>query len=231
MYIKKAIIYTNQLTKMQKFYCETLNFPLVTNTPTSFEVQIGTSILSIIQSEIIEETQYHFAFNIPSNLFNEAKEWAQTRVNLLKEDDVDEIFFEWHNSHSFYFLDPCENVVELIAQHDVSPISYQKQFSSDLIFNIAEMNITTDNVLLVGEKLKRLGIPVRNNEQLDEKSLNFMGEKGDGTFLLLGPSERTWYFSSKKAVVSPVMLELSNNLVIVLDCEGHLSAEKLEELK
>ena len=230
MHIKKAILNTNQLIKMQEFYCEKLGFTLISSTTTSFEVQIGTSILSFIQSEKMEETQYHFAFNIPSNLFKKAKEWVRAKVKLLEEDGEDEIFFEWHNSHSFYFLDPSENVVELIAQHDVSPKSNEQQFSSDLIFNIAEMNITTDDLLLVGESLIQLGIPVRNNEQLDEKSLNFMGEKEDGTFLLLGPSDRTWYFSSKKAIVSPVKLELSDYLTLMLDCEGHLSACKVDML-
>ncbi|MFJ7737367.1 glyoxalase [Lysinibacillus sp. NPDC097287] len=231
MYIKKAILNTNQLTKMQKFYCEIMNLPLITSTTTLFEVQVGTSILSFIQSEKMEETQYHFAFNIPSNLFKKAKEWLRAKVELLEEDGADEIFFEWSNAHSVYFLDPCENVLEFIAQHDVSPSRDEEYFSSDLIVNIGEMNVTTDDVLLVGETLKQLGIPVGKHAQLDEKSLNFMGEKEDGTFLLLGPSGRTWYFSSKKAIVSPVKLELSNHLTLILDSEGHLSAIKTDEQK
>lgn len=226
MYIKKATLITKQLKEMQKFYSERLGFQLISNSDTSFEVQIGTSILMFTQSDNMEETQYHFAFNIPSNQFKQAKQWVQTKVKLLEECGVDEIYFEKSHAHACYFLDPSENVVELIA-HDVSPASVEEHFTSDLLLNIAEMNITTDDVYHVGEVLKQLGIPVRHSHQLDKNSLNFIGEHQDGTFLLLGPSERTWYFSSKKAIVSPVTLELSNHLKLILDRNGQLTVEKI----
>lgn len=228
MYIKKATLSTEKLNEMLTFYSELLGFRLISSSSTSFEVQIGTSILSFVQPENIEKTQYHFAFNIPSNQFSEAKEWIQTKVELLKEDGVDEVFFKKNNAHSVYFLDPSENVVELIAHHDVSSSSYEVPFSSKMILNISEMNITTDDVSHVGETLKQLGIPVRHNEQLVENGLNFIGEHKDGTFLLLGPSDRIWYFSSKKAIVSPIILELNNKLKLMLDSEGQLTIEKLD---
>lgn len=228
MYINKATLITKQLKEMQEFYSEILGFSLISSSDTSFEVQIGTSSLSFMQPENMKEIQYHFALNIPSNQFKEAKNWVQTKVDLLEEDGADEVFFERSNAHSVYFLDPSENVVELIAHHDVSPSSQEVPFSSKMIFNISEMNITTDNILHVGETLKQLGIPVRHNDQLTENTLNFIGEHEDGTFLLLGPSDRTWYFSSKKAIVSPVVLELSNKLKLILDREGQLKVEKMD---
>lgn len=228
MFINKATLITKQLEEMRVFYSELLDLPLISSSDTSFAVQIGTSILSFIQSDSMEETQYHFAFNIPSNQFKEAKQWAQTKVDLLKEDGEDEVYFKRSNAHSLYFLDPCENVVELIAHHDVSPSSNEEYFTSDMLLNIGEMNITTEDVLYVGEKLRQLGMPVRHSKQLEKNSLNFIGEHKDGTFLLLGPSDRTWYFSSKKAIISPITLELSNHLKLIVDSEGQLTAEKLD---
>ncbi|KOS68593.1 hypothetical protein AEA09_08555 [Lysinibacillus contaminans] len=228
MYINKATLITKKINEMQEFYSEILGFSLISSSDTSFEVQIGTSSLSFRQSENMEETQYHFAFNIPSNQFKEAKKWVRTKVELLKEDGADEVFFERSNAHSVYFLDPCENVVEFIAHHDVAPLSDEEYFTSDLIVNISEMNVTTDDVLHVGETLKQLGIPVRHNEQLAENTLNFIGDHEDGTFILLGPSDRIWYFSSKKAIVSPVTLELSNHLRLIIDGEGQLTVEKID---
>lgn len=225
MYINKATLITKKLNEMQKFYSELLGFQLISSSNTSFEVQIGTSILMFY--ERMEETQYHFAFNIPRNQFKEAKQWVQTKVDLLKEDGEDEVYFERSHAHSVYFLDPCENVVELIAHHEVSPPSYKVPFSANMILNISEMNVTTDDVLSVCETLKQLGMPVRHNHQIDKNSLNFIGEHQDGTFLLVGPRERTWYFSSKKAVVSPITLELSNHLKLILDRNGQLTVEKI----
>ena len=98
MYINKATLVTNQLNEMQKFYCERLGLQLMSSSDTSFEVQVGTSILKF--HEGLEETHYHFAFNIPSNQLKEAKKWLKTKVDLLKEDGNDEVYFERSHAHS-----------------------------------------------------------------------------------------------------------------------------------
>lgn len=115
--------------------------------------------------ECVEVTQYHFAFTIPSNQFKKVKQWVQTKIGLLQEDGEDEVYFERSHAHSVYFLDPCENIVELIAHHGVSPSSHIIPFSSNMTLNISEMNLTTDDVLAVCESL--LGMPVRHNHQVD----------------------------------------------------------------
>ena len=68
---------------------------------------------------------YHFAFNIPSNKFEEAFQWMQTRVDLLWLDDYKSYiadFTNW-NAKSFYFTDPAGNILEFISRFDLDDIA------------------------------------------------------------------------------------------------------------
>lgn len=59
----------------------------------------------------------HLAFNVPENLFAEAVDWAGERAELIEVGGRAEVSFPAWNAHSVYFLDPDENVLELIARH------------------------------------------------------------------------------------------------------------------
>ncbi|QCR31265.1 VOC family protein [Lysinibacillus sp. SGAir0095] len=220
MKINKVTLYTHDLEGMENFYCTILGFKRLKKSSTVLEIKIGESILAFELSLPDEKTQYHFAFNIPSNLFKEAKEWIQLYTPLLKHNGQDEVYFERINAQSLYFYDPDENVVELIARHSLNPKIHVNQFNADEILNIGEMNLTTEYLIHVGEMLITLGIPVRNNEKLNETSLNFMGESKDDAYILLGPARRNWYFSTKVAVVSRIRLVVNNQLQLEIDKNG-----------
>lgn len=220
MKINKVNLTVHDLESMETFYCTNLGFKMIRKSSSGFEINIGDSILAFELALPGEQKQYHFAFNIPSNLFKEAKEWIRLHTTLLKDQGQDEVYFESINADSLYFYDPEENVVELIARHAVNPKVHSAQFTADTILNIGEINLTTDDLLNVGEKLKTLGIPVRNHEMLDEASLNFMGESDGDAYILLGPAKRNWYFSTKDAVVSRIKIEVNEQLQFLVDENG-----------
>lgn len=227
MKINKTILYIHNLEQMINFYGEKLGFPILEKSPKGFQIAVGNSILAF---ELISPTiykQYHFAFNIPSNLFDLAKGWIQKYTPLLTNQGEDEVFFQNINAHSLYFYDPEENVVEFIARHDINPKVEVDTFSVHTIIDIGEMNLTTDDLMYVGKQLITIDIPVRNNEKLDETSLNFMGEADDGVHLLLGPSKRNWFFSTKDAIVSPIVIEINDNIKLGIDINGHFKWEKI----
>ncbi|MGE6556543.1 VOC family protein [Exiguobacterium artemiae] len=226
MEITAATLWTNDVKPMQDFYTETLGFPLVEETNTTFTLQIGTSRLRFELDTTEQPKQYHFAFNVPGDAFRLAKEWLRHRVPLLIEDGKDEIFFENINAHSVYFYDPDENVVELIARHDVNPNKSLDSFSVHNILDIGEMNVTTPDVAGVGAKFAELGVFHRYHQPMNVDFLNFLGAPEDGTHLLLGREARTWLFSPKPAITSPLVLELDVNLRVRLDAEGVLHHEK-----
>lgn len=226
MRITAATLWTNDVKPMQDFYTETLGFPLVEETATAFTVQIGTSQLRFELDTTQQPKQYHFAFNVPGDAFRLAKDWLRHRVPLLNEDGEDEIFFENINAHSVYFYDTDENVVELIARHDVNPDKALEKFTVRDILDIGEMNVTTPDVASVGAQFAELGVFHRYHQPINVDFLNFLGASEDGTHLLLGREDRTWLFSPKPAITSPLVLELDGNLHVRLDADGMLHHEK-----
>ncbi|PEJ35372.1 VOC family protein [Bacillus pseudomycoides] len=216
MLISRVTLYSNALEKMKDFYLNKLDFQLLHSSEMSFSIQVGESELEFRKNNLNSKPFYHFAFNIPSNQFSEAKEWAKKKVVLNVEDGEDEVYFSRSNAHSFYFMDPAGNIVEFISRHTTSPES-NEPFSIDSILNMSEMNLTTDEVLEVGNQLIEYGISVRDGEALSD-GFHFMGE--NGVYLLLGPSGRRWFFSDLDAEVHPLMLEIDNEKQIEINRQG-----------
>ncbi len=109
-------------------------------------MQIGIDQLTYRQTNDVD-TQYHMAFNIPENVFQQGKAWLVERTPLLIKDGQDEIYFDFTDSHSCYFYDPDENVLELIARHQINPTKEDQTFEVTDILGIGEMSLTVKDVL------------------------------------------------------------------------------------
>jgi catechol-2,3-dioxygenase len=205
MNIARVTLCANQLKKMKKFYSEVLGFEVEKESSDELTLKIGSSKLSFKPCSVNKTPVYHFAFTIPGNLFKSAKEWIQSKVPLNTEEGDDEVYFEFLHSRSFYFYDSAGNVVEFIGRN--SCISDKEAFSIDDVMNISEINLTVNDVLVEGKKLLNQGFKPLDNKSLNEKGLNFMGDFQG--YFLLGPVNRTWFFSNKVSGAFPVTVELS----------------------
>jgi len=211
---KKVVLYTNRLEEMKGFYEYQMGFRIVEEDAASFTLSIGDSQLVFAESD--RSASYHFAFNIPGNQFSLAKSWASSRVDLNRQEGMDEIYYANFDADAFYFQDPAGNVVEFIGRRNVDRMG---NFSIDSLLNISEVSITTPNVKEVGEQLESLEIPVRGNKGIEPSALNFLGS-GDAFILLVAP-KRVWYFSKQKSEVHPLSIELRDGRQIVIDEEGN----------
>lgn len=200
-----------------------LGFPLLSQDDTSFEVQVGASRLKFQTYDGDGSPFYHFAFNIPKNLFQAAKEWAKTRVVLNTEDGEDEVYFQSIDASSLYFQDPSGNIVELIARHSVSCASDNSVFSAEEILSIGEISTTTNDMITVGKHMLQLGFPVMRDEPLEADNLNFIGEYDDGAFFLLVPRKRRWYISNRESEIYPVVIALDDGRLIKLNEKGEMN--------
>ncbi|WP_144569193.1 VOC family protein [Bacillus pseudomycoides] len=216
MLISRVTLYSNALEEMKDFYLNKLDFQLLHSSEMSFSIQVGECELEFRKNNLNSKPFYHFAFNIPSNQFSEAKEWAKKKVVLNVEDGEDEVYFSRSNAHSFYFMDPAGNIVEFISRHTTSPES-NEPFSVHSILNVSEMSMTTDQVLAVGNQLIEYGISVRDGEALSD-GFHFMGE--NGVYLLLGPSGRRCFFSALDAEVHPLLIEIDSEKQIEINRQG-----------
>lgn len=226
MLINKVKLASSSLAETKAFYLNRLGGTLQEEGPDSFVIKIGSSELVFTQTNSDKNPFYHFAFNIPSNQFQEAKKWITALTPLNTEDGEDEIYFSHINAHSLYFTDPSGNIVELIARHSISPES-KEPFSMDSLLSIGEINVTTGDIDEVGQKLIDVNIPIRDDETLNPEGLSFMGS--DGAFLLLGKPGRRWFFSERHAEIHPLMIEIDFKTRITQDRTGVIHVSPINE--
>ncbi|MCA0983206.1 VOC family protein [Halobacillus yeomjeoni] len=223
MHIDRVHLYTNRMDELKDFYIRKLEFELVSENDHSFEMKIGSSRMVFHSTLKNRQPFYHFAFNLPSNKFEDAKQWAKAKVSLSKEEGEDDVYFDFLKSKAFYFTDPGGNIVELIARQSLSPVDKKEGFHPTRLLNISEMSLTTDDVLTVGRHLQGMGLPVREGEPLEMDTLNFLGETKSGAFLLLGPQGRRWIFSEQHAETHPLKIKVNGGNFIELNEEGEAS--------
>ncbi len=118
MKIRHVGLKTECLDDLRHFYGETLGIPLLDTGADAFSLRIGASELEFRQGAA---SSYHFAINIPSNLFDVARVWLAARTPLLPmPDGGDTMHWRAWNAHACYFRDPDGNIGELIARHNLA---------------------------------------------------------------------------------------------------------------
>ncbi|CAG9622677.1 VOC family protein [Sutcliffiella rhizosphaerae] len=213
MQILRLEIYVSEFNKTINFYRKTLGLSILSETEEKVSFQVGNSILTFVREEK-NHNYYHFAFNIPPNLFRRAKNWMKQRTSLLKEDLADEIDFSHSKAKAFYVEDPAGNIVEFITRNETTESSSDEYFEPKHILEISEIGISTDNIKQYENMLLSMKIPLRHNEKIYyENYLNFFGEYSDGAFIIIGPLGRKWIFSEKVGKHCPVIIETDRGII------------------
>jgi catechol-2,3-dioxygenase len=176
------------LPAQRDFYANTLELPVQLDSAT-LEVKAGETTLVFTQAPSEFNGAYHFAFNIPENQYQAAKQWIIGRLPLLR-DKTDQEDFEsktW-NSTSLYFLDAAGNVLEFIARHTLDNGS-SEDFDSRQILNVSEIGLPSENVIELADTLcLRLGLSVYQQEPNE----NFTPVGDENGLLILPVKDRIW---------------------------------------
>ena len=227
MEIKLLTLQTNKLEVTKEFYTQQLGFSLCGESPNRFQIHVGKSILEFSNDKVAGEPYYHFAFNIPSNQFQEAKEWLKGKTTLLLEDGEDEADFSFWPAHACYFEDPAGNIVELIARYKQNPNS-ESSFSVKSILNISEIGLIVKDAPMVGEQFKEINIFDSDNDPVTNSSLNFMQDNNNGVFIILTSVDRRWLFSEKKSKIFPLKITFDKQLLIGVDDKHEFFIKKVD---
>jgi catechol-2,3-dioxygenase len=176
------------LQAQKDFYTKILELP-AKSTSSGLEVKAGKTEILYTQAPPDFEGAYHFAFNIPENLFRQAKAWISSRVPLLRDESgKDEFPFEAWNSHSLYFKDAAGNVLEFIARHNLKD-AVEGNFDSRQILNVSEIGLPSEDVLQFAKELcTRLGLSVFQQEP--NEAFTPVGD--DHGLLILPIQDRIW---------------------------------------
>lgn len=199
MLLKEIRLQTNNLSALYNFYKEVLELDTFYSGEKSITVTAGKSGLIFEEANADINPFYHFAFNIPSNKFEEAFEWMKQKVDLLWLDDYKGYiadFVNWH-AKSFYFLDPAGNILELIARFDLND-NIDEKFSSNLIRNISEIGLVFPQNSFqheVDKILTQYHLPYFD-KQPPLPQFKAVGDD-EGLFVIV-PENRVWFSTKNK---------------------------------
>ena len=146
MKIKEIRLLTQDIEAARDFYSRRLGLPVLSESQDSVTFEVGQSCLSFMNSDIIPEPYYHFAFNINPNKLSNSINWLNEKgvlINKVKNNEV--VNSESWNSDSIYFYDAMGNIVEFIARHPIKD-ERSKGFSYSDILNISEIGLSTNDV-------------------------------------------------------------------------------------
>ena len=191
MNISEVILLASDLDAQRHFYHEMLHLPVVGDWDGHrLTLQAGSSRLTFTQAAAEWKGSYHFAFNIPSNQFGQAKTWLSRRVSLFVDaDGADEFAFTSWNADGMYFSDPSGNIVEFIARHDL-PNSTDEPFGERGILSVSEIGVVTDDVnKTVAEARMALGAHVYRGEGSD----TFAPVGDENGLLIIVKRGRIWF--------------------------------------
>jgi catechol-2,3-dioxygenase len=208
-------LHTSNLQEMKRFYSEHLELPLLNETTENFSVAVGETVLTFHLSG--NNSQYHFAFNIPNNKVAEAVDWLSSKVDLIKYEEDQLIHFESWNAHSLYFEDPAGNIVEFIARHNLQnqlpgPFSYKD------ILNISEIGLPVQDVLGAVDALQSsLGVSTWRQPTPTFSTI------GDENGLIIAVSKgRQWFMSDMIADYHPIKMTIETGKHQSLKHEGYV---------
>lgn len=161
MKILELRLATSSLAAQIEFYNSTLGLPIIAQSGQATMFQVGQSRLTFEAATHEVPGVYHFAFNIPHNQFEAARQWIESRAALLADVNGETTFYSEHwNAHMLYFLDPQGNVLELIARHTLAN-DQERFFDAASLLNISEIGIATEDVAAqVADVMARTASPV-----------------------------------------------------------------------
>lgn len=143
MQIRELEIFTPNLAQQRAFYARTLGLDIVRETSNSVSFQIGHSTLKLTFRKTF--SPYHYAINIPANQEEEALAWLKTRVDIIKNEDLEIQYFEFWNAYAVYFYDADGNIGELIARKTLNNTS-ELAFSKNSLLEICEIGVPTFDI-------------------------------------------------------------------------------------
>lgn len=197
MNFEKITIYSANLAAQKNFYTEVLGFKLIEKASDFFTLEIGKTALQFIEKE--GATNYHYAFNIPSEQGAEALAWLKERVEILDWNGQDLVDFSDWNAEAMYFYDKDHNIVEFIARKNLN-IPTKAKFDARQVLEISEMGAATQDVQGVYDRIHQY-FPIEKYSG-DLSRFAAMGDE-QGLFIVIDNKVKKWIPREDEAYFSP----------------------------
>jgi catechol-2,3-dioxygenase len=153
MHIRHLRLNSPNIAAQKQFFQQVLGLAIIEESSQHITIEAGTSRLTFQQSD--NHQPYHYAFDIPENQFEQARQWLSEKVPILANcDGLSEFHFVDWNAHALYFHDADGNVAEFIARHNL-PTARMMPFTGNSIIRISEVGLVTPHVIETVSALKK----------------------------------------------------------------------------
>jgi len=188
----------------RRFYDRTLGLPAVREGTEQVAVQAGGTRLIFQQARPEHgRPMYHFAFNIPENKLELARQWLHQRTPVIVKDGREVFHYPSWNAESVYFYDPAGNIVEFIARYNLANAT-PGPFSQEEILYASEIGLVVDDLEREVAALRsRLGLGVYRPGSPD------LVPVGDEHRLLIVVQRGRKWFQTTPATVYPTVAKLA----------------------
>lgn len=203
MKIEFLKLYTARLEEQLTFYKDVLGLPIKKSSDSSFQVMMGYSQVEFYRKE--SATPYHLALHIPAKQEEQALEWLQKRVSILKDGNNEIIDFPAWKARSVYFYDADRNIVEFISRKDFFEPAF-KNFSEESIIGISEIGMATENV---EEKFRFLNDNFGLQKFTGDYEQFCATGDDEGLFIIINKNLKDWIPTGDQAFASPFEVKFS----------------------
>jgi catechol 2,3-dioxygenase-like lactoylglutathione lyase family enzyme len=193
---------------LRRFYSEQLGLETVASGWQAFQAGATVVEFSPVTASL---PFYHFALRVPRNRFAAARDWLAAQGELLPDEETGETRFDFDNwnAEACYAHDPCGNIVELIAHHELPEETPNgPAFSAAELIGVCEFGLVGPDTVAMANALEPLGIRLWDGT-LEPGRLAFLGDR-DGV-LILSPDGRGWLPTGRPAEIHPAAVVVSGS--------------------
>ena len=190
-----------ELDALDAFYTGTLGLPRLPSKPRAY--QAGATVLAF---EVAAGRPFHhFAFRVARNRFAAAHAALGERGKLLPDPESGSTAFEFPawSAEACYTLDPCGNIVELIAHRTLpEETPDNRPFGAADVLGVSEVGVVSPDPSEMLDALAALDIHLWDGSADEPGGLAFAGSPR-GTLILARPG-RGWMPTGRPAEIHDV---------------------------
>ena len=163
---------TNNYANNLRFWRDVMGFPTDSVAPNSFRVDIGLNSITFINNSGAIDTsstitpKYQFTISIPSNQIENCYNWLidadstnpskiRERAKFWTDAETGSVIYRrnQYNSQSIYIKDAGNNIVEILARHDLNNTA-EGEFNRGMFLGITEVGVVSRDLRKAAEELK-----------------------------------------------------------------------------
>jgi catechol 2,3-dioxygenase-like lactoylglutathione lyase family enzyme len=179
------------ILQMKRFYTETLEMPIISESASHFSVMAGTSKLVFEQDT--KTPYYHLCFRTCSDFFDHMYQKLMKK-NLLLPDEQGEFSLFWQGKQA-YFTDPDGNILELLER----PFYWEGDAPDFGWYDIGEIGMPVKEI---SDMQNKLGPYIQDQQKSTNETFAFYGDQ-EGVFVLVKEG-RNWYPTERRATIHPI---------------------------